>query len=199
VGSSQATTTGQMSDDHLTTELIAAYADGALDVQERMAADKHLARCAECRRELASVADLVATAPPARRSHIWPVAAAGLAAAALAFVLVPRPSVPSRTTERAAEPNASAIEIVSPAANGLAVPAVGAEIVWRRVPGARYSVTVVDTTGATQWTAETTDTSAAVPDSVRLAPGGRYYLYVDALRSDGWSLRSDRREFRTAR
>ena len=80
-----------------------------------------------------------------------------------------------------------------------AVPAVGAEIVWRRVPGARYSVTVVDTTGATQWTAETTDTSAAVPDSVRLAPGGRYYLYVDALRSDGWSLRSDRREFRTAR
>ena len=108
--------TAPMANEHLTPEIIAAYADGALDARERMATDKHLARCAECRRELASVADLVATAPAARRRRSWPVVAAGLAAAALAFVLVPRASVPpsSRTTERTKEPNASSLEIVAP-------------------------------------------------------------------------------------
>ena len=192
-----------MADEHLTPEIIAAYADGALDPGERVATDKHLARCAECRRELASVADLVATAPPAQRLRRWPVAAAGLAAAALAFVLVPRAFPPSsRPTERATGPNASSIEIVAPAANGLfglAGPAGSATIVWRRLElGAMYRVTVADTTGATRWTTQTTDTSVVVPDSVRLAPGGRYYLYLDALRSDGWSVQG-RREFRTAR
>jgi len=191
-----------MSDDHLTTELIAAYADGVLDVDERMAADRHLALCSECRRELAAVADIVATAPPARRRRSWPFAAAGLAAAALAFILVPRASVPppDRATERAAEPNAASIRIVAPAANELAGPAGIGRIVWRQVErGATYRVTVNDTTGATRWTTQTTDTSTAIPDSVRLAPGGRYYLYLDALRSDGWSVQSGPREFRMAR
>ena len=194
--------TAPMANEHLTPEIIAAYADGALDARERMATDKHLARCAECRRELASVADLVATAPAARRRRSWPVVAAGLAAAGLAFVLVPRASVPpsSRTTERTKEPNASSLEIVAPAANGLVGPAGPATIVWRPVEtGATYQVTVNDTTGATRWTTQTTDTSVVVPDSVRLAPGGRYYLYLDALRSDGWSVRSGPRAFRVAR
>ena len=191
-----------MVDEHLTAELIAAYADGALDDGERTAADTHLARCAKCRRELAGVADLIATVPPSERRRTWPFVAAGLAAAALAFVLVPRTSAPpaSQATERAVAPNASSIEIVAPVGNGLVGRAGSATIVWRRVePGATYRVTVTDTTGATLWTTETADTSAIVPASARLEPGSRYYLYVDALRSDGWSVRGGPLEFRTAR
>ena len=188
-----------MADDHLALETIAAYADGVLDAGERVAADRHLARCVDCRRELALVADLVATAPAARRRRTWPVVAAGLAAAAVAFVLLPRAPVPPpmRGTERAAAPNASSVEIVAPAANGLTG---SAGIVWRSVePGATYRVTVTDTTGATRWSTQTSDTSAVVPDSVRLDADSRYYLYLDALRSDGWSVQSGPRVFRTAR
>ncbi|RME44671.1 MAG: anti-sigma factor, partial [Chloroflexi bacterium] len=35
-------------------ELIPGYALGALDVEERMLVDEHLAQCSECRAELAS-------------------------------------------------------------------------------------------------------------------------------------------------
>ena len=190
-----------MADEHLTTELIAAYADGALDPGERVATDKHLAQCAECRRELAAVAELVATAPPAQRRRTWPLVAAGLAAAALAFVLVPRASVPpaTRAPERAAQPNAVSLEIVAPAANGVAESVGSTPIVWRSVElGATYTVTVSDTTGATRWTTNTSDTSVVVPGSLGLEPGHRYYLYVDALRSDGWSVKGGPRAFRTA-
>jgi len=197
-GSGRTTTTALMANDHLTPEIIAGCADGSLGAGERKAADEHLARCADCRRELAAVADLLVTAPRAQRRRLWPVVAGGLAAAALAFVLVPRVTAPPavKATERAVGPNASSIEIVAPAADGLA----GTTIVWRRVEaGATYHVTVTDTTGATRWTTETADTSVVVPDSVRLEPNSRYYLYLDALRSDGWSAQSGPRPFRTAR
>ena len=195
------TTIAAMTDDHLTVEILAAYADGTLNAGERIGADRHLARCAACRRELAAIAELVATAPRVHRRPGWPVVAGGLAAAALAFVLVPRTSVPptTRATERGPEPNASSVEIVAPAENGIAGPADSATIVWRSVPGATYRVTVSDTTGTIRWTTNSADTSAVVPGLVRLEPGTRYYLRIDALRSDGWSVQSGPRAFRTAR
>jgi predicted anti-sigma-YlaC factor YlaD len=198
----RATTTAAMTDEHLTAEIIAAYADGELAGEERVAADEHLARCTPCRRELAAVSDLLASAPQARRRRSWPVLAAGLAAAALAFVFLPRAFMPPphRATERAVEPNASWIEIVAPVDNGIIGPGGRTTIVWRRVDrSTTYRVTVSDTTGATRLVTETVDTSLVVPDSVRLEAGSRFYLTVDALRSDGWPVRSHLRTFNVAR
>jgi len=191
-----------MTDEHLPVATIAAYVDDTLDDDARVTADRHLAVCAECRAELAQVSDLVVALPTARRGRSWGIAGGVLAAAGLVGVLFLSPaptSGPVATSERTTVPSASTLEIVQPAANGPFVASHDAAIVWRAVePRATYRVTVTDTTGATRWTTETTDTVAALPASVRLEAGARYFLYVDALRADGWSLQSGPRSFTTA-
>ena len=191
-----------MTDQHLPVATIAAYVDDTLDDCMRVAADRHLAICADCRAELAEVSDLVVGVPTARRSRTWSVAGGVLAAAGLIGVLFLMPaqtSGPAATTERTSAPSGSTLEIVQPAASGPFVASQNAAIVWRAVePRATYRVTVIDTTGATRWTTETSDTVAALPASVRLEAGARYFLYVDALRADGWSLQSGPRSFTAA-
>jgi anti-sigma factor RsiW len=191
-----------MTDQHLPVATISAYVDDALDDDARVAADRHLAICADCRAELAEVSDLVVGVPAARRSRSWSVAGGVLAAAGLAGVLFLSPTparTPTGTTERTTARSASTLEIVQPAASGTFVTSQEAAIVWRAVePRATYRVTVTDTTGATRWTTETLDTVVALPASVRLEAGARYFLYVDAQRADGWSLQSGPRSFTTA-
>lgn len=192
-----------MTDPHLSVATIASYVDGALDANARAEADRHLAACADCRGELAGVADLVVDLPSARRGGGWRVAAGALAAAAVVGVLFVQPGrapTTSGTTERATRPPAATLEIVQPMANAGAASALhDGRIVWRPVePRATYRVTVTDTTGATRWSAETSDTAVVLPPNARLEAGARYYLYVDALRADGWSLQSGPREFSTA-
>ena len=61
--------------------------------------------------------------------------------------------------------------------------------IWRRVADAeRYTLVVVDTAGAEVFASETTDTSAALPDSVRLLQGRTYLWWVQARRSDQSSV-----------
>jgi anti-sigma factor RsiW len=191
-----------MTDQHLPVATITAYVDDTLDDNARVAADRHLAICADCRAELAEVSDLVVGLPTARRSRRWSVVGGVVAAAGLIGVLFLSPaptSGPTATTERTSTPSASTLEIVQPAASGTFVTSQNAAIVWRAVePQATYRVTVTDTTGATRWTTETLDTVAALPASVRLEAGARYFLYVDAQRADGWSLQSGPRSFTTA-
>ena len=190
-----------MTDEHLPVATIAAYVDDTLDDDARVAADRHLAVCADCRAELAEVSDLVVGLPTARRSRTWGGVVGGvLAAAGLTGVLFLSPApAPTATTERTTTPSASTLEIVQPSASGQFVASEDAAIVWRAVePRATYRVTVTDSTGATRWTAETLDTVAALPASVRLEAGARYFLYVDAQRADGWSLQSGPRSFTTA-
>jgi len=191
-----------MTDQHLPVATITAYVDNTLDDDAQVAADRHLAICADCRAELAEVSGLVVAMPTARRSRSWGVVGGVLAAAGLVGVLFLSPSPtsgPAATTERTTAPSASTLEIVQPAANGPFAVGQDAAIVWRAVePRATYRVTVTDTTGATRWTTETSDTVAALPASVRLEAGARYFLYVDALRADGWSLQSGPRSFTTA-
>jgi anti-sigma factor RsiW len=189
-----------MTEPHLSVATIAAYVDDTLDTSSRGEADRHLAVCADCRSELAGVTDLVAGLPsPARRNLNWGVVGSALLAAGLVAILVKSPAPPperSGATERAARPAASKLEILEPpVAGGLR----NGRIVWGAVESrATYRVTVIDTTGATRWSAETTDTVATLPPSVRLETGARYYLYVEAQRSDGWSLQSGPRAFMTA-
>jgi anti-sigma factor RsiW len=191
---------GPMTDQHLSVATIASYVDGTLDPGARAEADLHLATCADCRAELSGVAQLIIDLPKARRNRSWYAAAGMLAAAGVVGLLLSSPArAPERTDtplmERATRPVATTLEIVEPAAAAGAGPLHNGTIVWRAVePKATYRVTVTDTTGATRWSAETSDTAAVLPPSVRLA-GARYYLYVDALRADGWSLQSGPRAF----
>ena len=187
-----------MTGPHLSLATVAAYVDGALDAGARAEADRHLAGCAVCRGELAQVADLVAELPAARRGHgWWRLGAGALAAAGIVALLFvsPTPSrQTSRPTERTTRSAAATLEIVVPP-SGESVLRDG-RIVWHGVePRATYRVTVTDSTGATRWSAETSDTLVVLPPSTRLEAGARYYLYVDALRADGWSLQSGPRAF----
>ena len=192
-----------MTDPHLSVATIAAYVDDALDAKARADADRHLATCAICRGELAGVADLLVDLPSARRGRTWRAAASVLVAAGIVGALLVSPGrARERTarTERTTRAAAATLEIVDPP------PAAGAigglrdgRIVWRAVePSATYRVTITDSTGATRWSAETTDTTAVMPSTARLDAGARYYLYVDALRADGWSLQSGPRAFTIA-
>ena len=189
-----------MTDSHLSVATIASYVDGTLDAESRADADRHLATCALCRGELTGVADLVADLPSARRGRGWRTIAGALAAAAVVGVLFMSPSrAPdgAGTTERTTRSAAATLEIVEPRADGATISALrDGRIAWRAVERqATYRVTVTDTTGATRWSADTPDTTVVIPPSAGLAPGARYYLYVDALRADGWSLQSGPRMF----
>lgn len=192
---------GAMTDSHLPVATIAAYVDGVLDAEARAEADQHLAGCADCRAELAQVSDLVVDLPATRPGRGWRIGAGTLAAAgvvALLFALPARTPQTSRTLERTTKPAAATLEIVAPPADDGALR--DGRIVWRAVdPQATYRVTVTDTTGATRWTAETSDTLVVLPSPARLEAGARYYLYVDAQRADGWSLQSGPRAFTTTR
>lgn len=58
--------------------------------------------------------------------------------------------------------------------------------VWRAVPDIeRYTLVVVDTTGAEVYARETQDTSLVLPDSVRLTAGRAYLWWVQARRTGG--------------
>ena len=192
-----------MTDQHLSVAMVASYVDDALDAEARATADRHLAVCEACRAELAELSDLVLDAPTPRRRLNWAVVGGALAAAGLVGILVGSPeratSGPSSTGERSSTRTNATVDIVQPPT----ADAVGAvhdgRIVWRSVePRATYRVTVTDTTGATRWTSETSDTVAVLPPSARLDAGARYYLYVDALRANGWSVQSGPRAFTTA-
>lgn len=61
----------------------------------------------------------------------------------------------------------------------------GTRFVWRPVRDAeRYTLVLVDTTGAEVYASETLDTSLALPDSIRLAPARSYLWWVQARRAD---------------
>jgi anti-sigma factor RsiW len=193
-----------VTDPHLSVAIIAAYVDGVLDADARAQADRHLAGCAVCRAELAQVADLVVDLPAARRGRSWRIGAASLAAAGIVgfLFLSPTPAPrSSRTVERTTRSAAATLQVIAPpqVEGGVAALRDG-RIVWHAVdPQATYRVTVTDTTGATRWSAETSDTLVVIPPSARGEAGARYYLYVDALRADGWSVQSGPLAFTTAR
>jgi anti-sigma factor RsiW len=156
---------------------LAAYLDGALVDVDRARVEAHLAACAECRGEVAAVAQLLRTAPR-RRVTVRPALAA---AAVLALLLVPTLQVWNRFDEMAYRE--SAVTTTAPpvafAPHG-DVTAVR-ELVWSAVPhAARYRVMLMDGAGTVLWRWETADTVAALADTVRLRAGAPYFWKVEA-------------------
>jgi len=182
---------------HLEAGEVAAYLDRAVSPAERDRIELHLADCAACRAEVHDVARLLRTAPVARRRYVR----VGLAAAAiLALLTVPRlyrPAPPGDVAQREpAVTSTVAPTAVAPRGSTTGVPA----LVWTGVPGAdRYRVKLIDATGSAFWQQETSDTSVAVPDSVRLLRGALYFWRVDAhIGWERWAA-SELQDFRVGR
>lgn len=77
----------------------------------------------------------------------------------------------------------SPITLVAPV--GIVAPPRATHFAWRPIALAeRYQLVVVDTTGAELYATDTRDTSLALPDSVRLAPGRTYLWWVQATLAD---------------
>ena len=141
---------------------------------------------AEGRRDLDVVWAAERAARPARRRWIPYAAAAAVLLVAGSVMLAPRVGVdkPAITdgasVMRGAE---SPITLVGPV--GPVGEARATRFVWRRVGQAeRYTVVVVDTTGAEIFATETRDSSLALPDSVRLVAGREYLWWVQARLAD---------------
>ena len=183
---------------HLSIMDAAAFVDGRLSRLQRLDAEAHLSQCAECRAEIADVANLLASAPipRVRRSAVlW--SAGALASAAAVVFLIARPSSEFLQRSAATRTERAPMDKTSPVTLEARVPAAMSTVgrdelrfVWRHDDGATYHVFVADAAGAPLFDLITRDTSVTPPRSVVLLPGVRYYWYVDALRANGTSLSS---------
>jgi hypothetical protein len=173
--------------EHLTENQIVAFLSHELEGSARRNVELHLARCAECRDEIVSVTEILR---PRRNRHgiPWRVLAPAAAAAAAIMLLVAGP-LSRRGPEdviqhRDAQTQVSTVPTpVSP--TGLVSDVE--HLVWHLVDGAdRYRLTLFDAAGVVLWKTATTDTVAALPDSVLLNPGASYLWRLEAR--VGWDL-----------
>jgi anti-sigma factor RsiW len=172
---------------HLSDEEFAAFVDGGLDADARQRVETHLVECDDCREVLASMAREATPAviPRARQRRVAIGAVA--AAAAVIFLLVPRPEAPPEPT-RTRESEVAGRPAVGFAADA---PADGATVLidtltFRWTPAGEnvtYQLTVSTEAGAIVWSNRTAAISAALPDSLRprLEAGRVYYWQVDAV------------------
>jgi hypothetical protein len=180
----------------------------------------HLAVCARCREQVASVAALLREAPVASEiersaqhalapvGRRWRVAGAGalmaLAASMLFVVKPPASNVsaprPVTNTDAEAHREQSVTTTLPP---GVITPvgttAAADTFRWTSVPRAdRYRLTVFDREGRALWEAEVNDTTVARPDSIAGQRGTTYLWKVEAR--TGWDrwVASDLVEFSVA-
>ena len=202
------------SDPCLDESTLALLADdsGATMATHRQIA--HLTRCAHCRRELASLASLLAdpqvareirefepvsiSTPASRRRFAFPVrGVSALAAAAVVLFLVsPAGERVSRPTPRHdgveapshRAPTITASEAPVPKSPVGDVDAVAA-FRWNAVPGAdRYRLTLYNDAGHVVYEAQLLDTTLALPDAVVTLPGRSYLWQVEARTGlDRWT------------
>lgn len=175
---------------------LAAYLDRRLQGAERDRAEAHLAGCAECREELNQSYLLTR-----RIRRPLRIALAGLITVAAALLLLVRTGAgpASRSTEDSLlrQGDASAAVVAYAPMGETARGAV--RFVWARVPAATtYHLTLSRVDGATLWSASTTDTALALPDSIALTPGVRYLWVADALLASGQTRSTGLREFLAA-
>lgn len=181
-------------DDCLDELTVADFVAGRLDMETREPLVAHLLSCARCRGVVQAAGRLLADAAlapelsgnlraPARRGwprwRRWSLPLGLAAAATLVLLLVPRrghdgsmPGLRDTTLTTAGAP-----EPMVPRGSLARVN----QFVWSGVPRAiKYRLRLYDEGGAVQWTLETVDTSAALPDSVVLSPRGTYFWKVEA-------------------
>lgn len=179
---------------------IADFVDGHLTPEARAPVVAHLLTCARCRSVVRATGDLLADAALApeagRRAHRWRVPLGIAAAAALLLALWPR-----NGDERGSAPGLREPPLTSTVAPSLIAPRAAVTrvdaLVWSSVPRVeRYRLRLYDGEGSVLWTAETADTSVALPDSVVLSPGATYFWKVDAQTEWRRWAASDLVEFR---
>ena len=204
VANDQRNLTGHLrSGDHLQTEDIAAYLNGALAGDERHAIEGHLASCRPCREEVTRARRLLHTNPESRRR--WIIAAPALAAAAVvAFVLfLPKDATRIEQQEERAlgarTETIQVIRVISPE-DGATLPTRDVAFSWHPQPDEPlYRLSLTDGSGREIWSADTRDTTLMLPPEVRLRAGTAYLWYVDALDARGRSVTSGTMRFSTAR
>lgn len=178
----------------LEEQAIADFVEGRLGAEARAPVVAHLLTCARCRAVAQATSRLLAdpavareiprAGPPAaeRRWRHWSLPL-GVAAAAAVLLLVWPSTNDTGSTPGLREPTDTGTVPVGIAPRG-SVARVD-RLVWSSVPRAeRYRLRLYDNEGAVLWTAETTDTSVALPDSVVLAPRVTYFWKVEA--QTGW-------------
>ena len=185
----------------LDDETIAALAEGSLGAADRDKAMAHVADCARCRRTVSSVAraltdpavsrEVRATARP--RLRLLTIASGLAAAAIVAVVALPWRSADDPSTHRAPTITAAASPVLTAPVGVVANARV---LRWTGVAAAdRYRVTLFDATGGVVYETQTSDTAAALPNSVLLERGRGYFWKVEARTSfNRWSA-SDLVEF----
>jgi len=181
---------------------VADFVDGTLSGERRATVMSHVAACAHCRSVIRATAALVADESVAReapheqrRSRMWPMAGIAVAAAAaIVFMAMPRSEGP--TLREPAVTNAIAPVTLTPKG---AVSDAG-QFVWSRVPTAeRYRLRLHRADGSVFWSAETTDSSLVLPDTIRLVPRETYYWRVEAQTEWRRWVVSDMTQFRIER
>jgi anti-sigma factor RsiW len=182
---------------------VASYLEDVCDAEERSRVEAHLAECTDCCEELIALEETIRTLPSRHRGRfVIPLVVLG-AAAALAGLIVFRPSdnpveLPAGTAivQRSQPEERSLIAVLSPE-SGAVVEA--GEVILRWAPvetDARYLVTVTTSDGDSVWALMTPDSAAAIP--VALNPGGEYLWYVDALLPGGETATSGIHHFRVS-
>lgn len=186
---------------------VAKVVERGVDIREHPELIAHLAVCARCREQVASVAHLlrdtsiaaeigrlaVPGAAPARRR--WRVAGVGAIAALAAAVtfMVRGSSDSARVTQPMvamtdAEPHREQSMTTTVAPNLIApigAVAVADTFRWTSVPrAALYRLTVFDREGSTVWQTEGIDTAVALPVSLPRESGTAYFWKVEAR--TGW-------------
>lgn len=188
-------TPGDPGPDCLSPELLAELAEGSLDPERRSAAVRHLAECSHCLHAASSIARLledpgVAAADPIRRRRPAWIAAAATAAAIAVTVAVAVGREVSRDRDSGSHRASVVTESDQPApVSPLGTSGRPEALRWHPVPSAdRYRVTLYDPEGGVLYETELSDTSASLPDTVRLAAGRLYLWKVDARTDwDRWT------------
>jgi hypothetical protein len=126
-----------------------------------------------------------ASRPPARRSFVMPVAlAAGIV---LAVAIGSQLRSPSTPEPMRGDPAVPSVPLYEPPE--IAVADSARAFLWANVAGARsYSFALMDLEGRSLYEVAVSDTSVALPDSVRLTPGAEYRWRVRAVTNVGEEL-----------
>lgn len=185
-------TSGNIGDGHMNDLDVAAYIDRGLKPQRLTEIEDHLAYCEECRENLVKAQELVTRSSNSRRYVRSIIVVA--AAAAVAFVALPslRKGMDSSDTMRASAISQPLV-IYGPVGDVTSSPV---RFTWGKVSGAlSYHLTVTTATGEQVWSASSTDTTLAAPETITLVTGVRYLWSVDAITSDGSTRSTGIHEF----
>ena len=173
---------------HLSDGELAGYLDHDLTPDERHRAETHIDECASCRREMIALSRITRANVPAGKAGAHRVRWWMPAAAAAVVVALALPSLTSNarlpgSTERAPRvadtDGRPRFTIVSPADDSTATaPLV---FTWRAATADVYRISVLAEAGEPVWTAETNDTTIALPDSISLETGRVYFWYVEGI------------------